>query len=201
MLRDALLRRVARDQEWRTRDLGAMSPDDRAKAFRDGREVDRDNTAWLQDIVAKHGWPTRSIVGDDGAHAAFVLVQHADHVPEFQAQCLPLLEEAGKRGEVKQADVALLTDRVRVKQRRPQLYGSQYYVREDASGSVVADASGKPTYLLPIVEDVHRLDERRAAVGLPPWSEYERRMAADQGRPAAERPRTWHGSVPVDPQR
>jgi hypothetical protein len=178
-----------------------MTPEERKAAFREGSRVDRENTTRLKEIVAAYGWPTRDLVGDDAAHAAFLLVQHADHDPDFQADCLPLLQRAATRGEVKKLAVAYLTDRVRVKRHRPQLYGTQYHVRQDATGAAIADDRGELDYLLPIVEDVDGLDERRASMGLAPWSEYEARMAADQGRKPAQRPRSWGGSLPVDPQR
>jgi hypothetical protein len=46
--------------------------------------VDAANTARMKRIVAERGWPGRSLVGDDGAQAAWLLVQHADHDPAFQ---------------------------------------------------------------------------------------------------------------------
>jgi hypothetical protein len=40
--------------------------------------VDEDNTAWLTELTARRGWPGRTLVGEDGAHAAWLLAQHAD---------------------------------------------------------------------------------------------------------------------------
>jgi hypothetical protein len=48
------------------------------------KAIDEDNTKWLKDIVEKHGWPTNTLVGKDGASAAWLLVQHADADPKFQ---------------------------------------------------------------------------------------------------------------------
>lgn len=53
-------------------------PDDLAREW---TRVDEANTACLAEIVAAHGWPTRSLVGDDGANAAWLLAQHADGTP------------------------------------------------------------------------------------------------------------------------
>jgi hypothetical protein len=41
------------------------------------RAVDANNTIRMKEIVQAHGWPGRSLVGDDGATAAWLLVQHA----------------------------------------------------------------------------------------------------------------------------
>jgi hypothetical protein len=195
------LQRRQADQEARQRDYDSMTPGERNAAFAQAAAIDRDNTARMKEIVATFGWPTHSMVGAEASDAAFLLVQHADHDPAFQARCLPLLEAAMARGEVAKTAVAYLTDRVLVKQRRPQLYGTQYHVRELADGSVAIGASGKPEYLLPIVEEPAQLDARRAAMGLPPWIEYERSMAASQARSPAAGPRTWSGGLPVDPQK
>src|SRR5262245_48201104 len=40
------------------------------------RQADEDNTKWLEEIIAKHGWPGKSLVGKSGANAAWLLVQH-----------------------------------------------------------------------------------------------------------------------------
>jgi len=56
--------------------------------------IDRQNTAWLMEIVEKHGWPGKTLVGEDGAHSAWVLVDSADHDVAFQKQCLDLMKEA-----------------------------------------------------------------------------------------------------------
>jgi hypothetical protein len=39
--------------------------------------VDRDNTARLREIIGRHGWPGHRLVGQAGAHAAWLLAQHA----------------------------------------------------------------------------------------------------------------------------
>lgn len=197
---EELLERKALDQFVRSRDFGSMTQEERREAFAESSEVDAENTEWLRTLVAQHGWPTVTRVGPDASAAAFLLAQHADADPAFQAEMLPVLERAGERGEVNARDVAYLTDRVRVKQARPQVYGTQYYVRVGENGAAMADAQGRLTYLLPVVENVEGLDERRAEAGLDPWSQYEARMAASQGRDAGPSPRSWNGDLPVDPQ-
>ncbi len=37
--------------------------------------VDADNLAWMKEVVVKVGWPGRSVVGEDGANAAWLLAQ------------------------------------------------------------------------------------------------------------------------------
>ena len=124
--------------------------------------VDTKHTARMKAIIGEHGWPGHSLVGEDGAHAAWLLVQHAD--ASFMAQCLPLLERAVSAGEASAKDYAYLLDRVRMNQGKPQVYGTQF----------TSGADGK--LVLHPVEDVEHVDERRAAVGLPSMAEYERKI-------------------------
>jgi hypothetical protein len=65
--------------------------------------VDVGNTDRLREIVREHGWPGRSLVGDEAARAAWLLAQHADRQLDFQREALPLLERAVAAGEAEQA--------------------------------------------------------------------------------------------------
>jgi hypothetical protein len=142
-----------------------------ADAFRRMRDVDRDNTERLKQILDRHGWPGKSLVGADGANAAWLLAQHADHDRPLQRRCLALLREAVKRGEAAGAQLAYLTDRLRVADKRRQVYGTQLVV-----------VGGRP---LPApIEDEANVDRRRREVGLPPLAEYLRGFEeALKGRP------------------
>ncbi|MEM7203965.1 MAG: DUF6624 domain-containing protein [Planctomycetota bacterium] len=188
-LRAELLSRAAKDQAARRIDPTDLPADERKRHFEQWQATDRANTSWLREVVQRSGWPTAAQVGADGAHAAWILVQHADHDPAFQAQCLPKLREAVARGEGSRGDLAYLVDRVRVKQGKPQLYGTQYRPEIDASGAVAADANGNVRYLPPLVEDPEQLDERRRAAGLSPWRDYDKRMAEIQERAPFAEPR------------
>jgi hypothetical protein len=79
----------------------------------------------LKEIIREHGWPTISLVGKDGASAAWITVQHADDDPEFQIGCVPLIQAAAKAGEAELKHMACLTDRALTSARQPQLYGTQ----------------------------------------------------------------------------
>ena len=127
--------------------------------------IDTANTEWLNDLVDTRGWPGRSLVGDDGAKAAWLLAQHADQRRDLQRKFLDLLRAAVADGEAEAHHLAYLEDRVRVADGRPQLYGTQF----TRTGNDLAPSP---------IEDPDRLDERRAAVGLPPFAEYEATVRA-----------------------
>ena len=62
--------------------------------------IDQKTTARMKEIVDKRGWPGKSLVGTDGAHAAWLLVQHADKDRAFQQKCLGLMQPLAAKGEV-----------------------------------------------------------------------------------------------------
>jgi len=129
--------------------------------FLELKAIDSSNALWLQDAVARHGWPDRDAVGDSGARAAFLLVQHADHDTAFQAAMLPALDAAFRRGQAEGGSVALLTDRLAVARNEPQVYGSQTTITDGRiTFAPIADSAG--------------VDARRAQMGLPPLKEYLR---------------------------
>ena len=164
-LRAELLRRLAADQEVREQFVAAFQNGKRPDSALVARmaSIDGSNTRWLADLVARRGWTGRSIVGADGADAAFALVQHADADTALQARVLPLLERAYRAGEATGQQVALLTDRLATARLTAQVYGTQ------------ADLVGGRAVPKPI-RDSANVDSRRAAVGLPPLREYLRMM-------------------------
>ncbi len=109
------------------------------------------NVRRLQEIIAQYGWPTISMVGVRGAHAAaYIAISAADNT-DLKPTVLTLMEPLVHRGEVPAADYAMLYDQVHT----PQRYGTQ-----------VACENGEVEPSKPI-EDPGHLDERRAALGLP----------------------------------
>ncbi len=87
--------------------------------------VDRQNTARMREIIAEHGWPTYDRVGEGPSNNAWLIIQHADRNPLFQAKCLPLLKAAVEAGQANPSNYAYLYDRVQVAQGRKQLYATQ----------------------------------------------------------------------------
>lgn len=135
--------------------------------------VDSLNLAWLKRVVARRGWPGRSMVGVEASHYAFLLVQHAVQDTAFQASVLDLMEKGVTGGEVDGLDVALLADRVAVQRGQPQRYGTQ------------ARMENRKIMFQPILDSVN-VDARRARLGLVPLAVYARQLDSlygGQGRP------------------
>jgi hypothetical protein len=160
-LRQELLKRVKQDQAIRDELIkkGVQHPD--AEIIARMQAIDSDNTVRMKTIIKQYGWPGPELVGKDGAEAAFLLVQHADH--KFQKEVLPMVRDAYLANKLTGQNYALLLDRVLVAEGKPQVYGTQ------AKG--FDQWKGHEPVLEPI-EDEANVDKRRAEVGLPPLSEY-----------------------------
>jgi hypothetical protein len=120
----------------------------------------------LVEILDTHGWPGKSLVGDDGAEAAWMLALHTMPDPEVLRRCLRLMRAAAAAGEAESWQVAFLVDRVSLVERNVQVYGTTICRQ--------ADGSFGP----PLLEDPDQVDERRRAVGLPPLEEDIRKIEA-----------------------
>lgn len=170
------------------KDLLAMRAEDlrvRAELAADGslfdgyhprmRELHERNAARLLEILATHGWPGRSLVGNEAAEAAWLVLQHAIGNPPLQRRGLVLLRAAAAIGEVPAIQVAMLEDRIRGYEGRGQIYGTEFDWDEQGLLSP-----------LPIEDELH-VDERRLEVGLIPLAQdiEQRRLRTAQGQ---ERP-------------
>lgn len=116
------------------------------------------NTIYITQLIDKMGYPGKSIVGDQ-ASTAFLVIQHADL--EVQEKYLPVLREAADAGEMRWSSLALLIDRIEMRNERPQIYGSQ--VRRDPE-------TGEHYFAQ--IKDPHNVDKVRAEVGLGPIQQY-----------------------------
>ena len=132
----------------------------REERWLDAEKIDQANTERLKKIIADIGWPSKTRVGEGAAHAAWLIVQHADSDPEWQAECLQLMKQESAQ-EVATEDVAYLEDRVLVAQGKPQRFGTQFYVNEQG------------VYGPQELDDVGNLEQRRIDAGMEPFSEYK----------------------------
>jgi tRNA A37 N6-isopentenylltransferase MiaA len=153
-LRDELLQMAKADQEVRNR-INWTDPD--PTLVEEMQRLDRQNAKRLSEIVDTHGWPGKSLVGEDGAHAAWLIVQHAVHDRALMKRCLAKMRESPS--EVSPADIAYLTDRMELFEHGKQVYGTQLRIEKDG-------VSVEP------IDDPAHVDERRAAMGLGPLAEY-----------------------------
>lgn len=132
------------------------------------------NARHLDRIIEQHGWPGLTLVGVEGCRAAWFVAQHSICTPDLQRKFLELLTAAAKQGDAPMKQVALLTDRIRFNEGRPQVYGT--VLDWDDSGQLSCE-----------VETPDQLDQRRDKVGLPPFDddllEHRANVAKEGGKP------------------
>ena len=140
------------------------------------------NAARLRELIAEHGWPGEDIAGEDGAKAAWFIVQHAIGEPGFQRQALVLLQSSAAEGRVPLWHSAFLEDRIAMHEGRPQRFGTQWI--DDPY-----DGRARPWRL----DDSEHVNELRASVGLGPLHRIPEPgppLAEDQRR-ELEESRAW----------
>jgi hypothetical protein len=123
------------------------------------------NLARLKEIVTSIGWPGKSLVGDKGAIAAFLIAQHADKEPETQTRFLALLKKSVHKNDAEPQHLAYLTDRVARAKNEPQTYGTQAWINPKTKKFEMAP-----------IKDKTNVDKRRMLLGLPPLKIYKAQL-------------------------
>lgn len=123
------------------------------------KETDHKNLEKVNAIVREYGWLGPQNVGMDGSQGLFLVIQHADL--KTQEYYLPLIRQAEKDGKILSSNLAILQDRICMRNGRKQIYGSQGFTDNE---------TGKK-YIYPIGE-INDLEERRKAMGMPAMKDY-----------------------------
>lgn len=119
-----------------------------------------ENADRLQEIVEAYGWPTRTQVGELALQYAGAILLETE--TDFQRAMIKHLRELPAEHS-NPLLVALLEDRVCIRCKEPQIYGTH---------AIKVDGIWK---LHPVIEP-ETLDERRKAVGLAPVAEFLREL-------------------------
>ncbi len=122
-------------------------------------KTDSINLLKVSEILDQRGWLGPKIVGRQGNNTLLLVIQHSDL--KTQLKYLQMIREAVAHGAANSSQLALLEDRIAMKQGKRQIYGSQ--IKRDS-------VTGK-YYVYPIIEP-EKVNERRAKVGLDPIEKY-----------------------------
>ncbi len=128
------------------------------------------NAACLAAIIEQYGWPGNSLVGEEGAWAAWLIAQHAIGNPSFMRHCLTLLKQAAANNEVTPWQVAFLEDRICKYEGKPQCYGTQFQPNNNG------ELEPYP------IENPETVNDRRLAVGLNTIEERTAELTAQSAR-------------------
>ncbi|MEQ8245628.1 DUF6624 domain-containing protein [Fulvivirga sp.] len=124
--------------------------------------VDEANQALFYSIMQCCGADKIVGAGDQATQAAFLITQHAPL--EFQLEYVNLFKEWSKEGIISPSTFVLMVDRIRLRQGKTQLYGSQ----------ISTDESGV-SKLSPI-DDLDKVRARRDSLFMEPLEDYVARF-------------------------
>ncbi len=121
-------------------------------------DVDKANQALFLSIFLCCGADKIVSAGDQATQAAFLIIQHASL--EFQLEFEKLFEDWSKEGIISPSTFVLMVDRIRMRQGKDQLYGTQ----------IISDESGESE--LYQVDDLDKVRARRDSLYMEPLEDY-----------------------------
>jgi len=107
--------------------------------------------------ILVHDWPDS--LSMQANQTIFLVIQHADL--NTQKTYLPAIEKAVKNNKTLPSNLALLKDRIALREGEKQIYGSQVFI----------DAKTGSKYVQPI-KNPEKVDSLRSKVGLPSMENY-----------------------------
>ena len=120
-----------------------------------GAQIDHTSTAYMKEVLEKYDWVDIHRFGGRISAHAWLLVQHADRDPAFQALALERMTPYLENNGVSKSNYAYLFDRVAVNHDRKQRYGTQ----------PIWECTDNGLELAPL-EEPETVNERRAAFGM-----------------------------------
>jgi len=125
-------------------------------------QITKDNYAYMRQLIATHGWPKYSTVGDLAADAPLLVINHHED-PAVRVTYLSQIKQNCLEKEGSCMEYAKIQDRVLVDANKPQLYGMQFRYAPDRT-------------LEPFpVQNPELVDQRRKEIGLEPLKDYLKR--------------------------
>ena len=117
------------------------------------------NEGKVKNILDKHGWPTKEMIGEQGNWTICNVIQHSDN--EIRIKYLPMMRKAVKEKKLEPRFLVRAEDRIATERGDLQIYGGQMkYYPETKSFNV-----------WPVYDPVN-IDKRRAEIGLGPIAEF-----------------------------
>ena len=121
-------------------------------------ETDSINSIKVDAILSEYGWPNQDIISRKANEAIFLVIQHSSL--NYQKKLLPLVNQAYFEGKIGGQQMALLKDRISVRESGYQIYGSQ-----------IENISTNEYSLYPL-RYPNKIDSLRQIMGLEPLQDY-----------------------------
>lgn len=115
--------------------------------------IDSSNLAYIENVFKKHGYPGKTLVGKGTSDVAWFVIQHSNKISEY----LPIIKEAGEKGELEFSKVASMEDRYLMSKGEEQIYGTQ-------GRSFFTDPTTEVKIIWPI-QDAENVNKRREEAG------------------------------------
>lgn len=122
------------------------------------QKIDSINVSKVEQIIAKYAYPGKTMVGEPENTAVFFVIQHSNKIQKYY----PLIEKAGKSGELPFKYTAMMLDRKLGGEGKEQVYGTQVFMQ-----TVKNPATGKKEpfqYVVPI-KNPKNVNKRRRKAG------------------------------------
>jgi hypothetical protein len=116
------------------------------------------NLLRIEEIIAKYGYPGKTLVGEPTNEAAWYVIQHTKRIANY----FPMIQEAGASNEIPFTKVAMMQDRMLMQEGKEQLYGTQV-----AGEDILNTTTGKKEfwyYVWPI-QNAESVNELRKEAG------------------------------------
>lgn len=126
----------------------------------DLNEINRKNVVVVKTIIIEIGFPTINLTSQNAYKAAVLVILHSGDL-EFLNQSIKMLQKM-EPSSIQKRDIAYMIDKLRVIQKLPQLFGTQYNIGED----------GVVKYIE--IEKPEDLEKRRAEYGMESFEEYKK---------------------------
>ncbi len=154
---DQQCRRAA--AELRRKNNGLRTPEEDA-LWSEQVMLDSLNMVRVEQIMAKYGYPGRSLAGEDlKSVCAFVII----HNPESQEKYLDVLWTEAKKGNIDKREIAVLEDRINMLKGKKQQYGTA--MKSDTVSVNTADGQVATRLRIWDIADFKNLDKKREKVG------------------------------------
>ncbi len=147
------LKKVDKNDQMYRKDTNLASQGANSEAWKKQTALDNENLAIVENLIKNYGYVGKRLVGTELSDVVFMVIQHAPL--EKQELYLPIMQKAVADRELDRTNLPYMIDRIRMGNKRPQLYGTQ----------LVWNKKKEKLELYP-VEDIQNVDERRDRMNL-----------------------------------
>ena len=151
--------------------------EDNLKLISNADEMAEKHLLRLCEIIKQNGWITKNLVGDDGVKAASFIIFNSKNA-QLLREILPVASIAAKKGLISTFVIAALIDGIRIDSNLPQIFGTQYQIKDELF------------YLYPIQNET-KVDDLRKLYGLQPLANFIKNIEIQTQMPVIKSPRLF----------